>query len=119
MIRSAIYWRNLVWRQLRFACRHPERTIFFRFEDLTEKPVELAQALFETLELPPVPKPELRKRINLNYRESVNAEEKGKGISTTPNERWKEKLAPQSIELVNELCGPVARDFGYQLPAPK
>src|SRR5690606_31161407 len=55
VVASAIYWRNLAQQELRFARRHPERTIFFRFEDMVTRPLEIVPRLYEFLGLPAMP----------------------------------------------------------------
>lgn len=117
VIAAALYWRNLVRQQLRFARRHPSRTILFRFEDLTERPVEVVRALYYALGLPPVADGELKARIDgLEYGASLNATERGTGISTAPNVRWMHSLDAAALGIIAEICGPSARRLGYDLP---
>ena len=118
VIETALYWRNLACQELRFARRHPDRTIVFRFEDLTARPVEMARRLYDALGLPPVPAAEIEARLGGMIYSASNADERGAGISTAPNERWKEALDPVALDLVSEICGPAARQFGYELAAP-
>jgi hypothetical protein len=119
VIDTAIYWRNLIRQQARFARRHRDRTVFFRFEDLTQRPLELTRLIFDALGLPPVPDAELQARLDtLAYKASLDRNERGTGISTAPNERWKERLDQRTLDLVSEICGPGARAFGYSLPVP-
>jgi hypothetical protein len=116
VIVSAVYWSNLVRQQLRFARRHRGQAILFRFEDLTARPVEITQMLFEALDLPAVPKAELTRRLDsLAYTSSLDNEENGSGISKAPNERWKDRLSQESLDLIAGICGPNAQALGYNV----
>lgn|GEM_PF-2019756 len=117
IITTAIYWRNLVREQLRFARSHAGQTILFRFEDLTRRPVELTQSLYDALGLPAVPKSEIARKLDkLAYGTSLENERSATGISTAPNERWKKKLDNESVALIASICGPSAKVLGYELP---
>lgn len=117
VITTAIYWRNLVREQLRFARSHAGQTVLFRFEDLTQRPVEMAQSLYDALGLPAVPKSRIARKLdNLAYGTSLGDETAATGISTAPNERWKKKLDSESIALIASICGPSANALGYELP---
>lgn len=118
VIEAAIYWRNLVRRQRRFAERYYDRSVFFRFEDLTQRPLAIARALFDFLGLPPMADDALQKRLDgLVYSASLSGEQ-GHGISTAPNERWRTRLDALAVDLVTEICRDGARCFGYDLPPP-
>jgi Sulfotransferase family len=118
VIETALYWRNLARRQLRFARRHPDRTIFFRFEDLTARPVEIARLLYDALGLPAVAEAEIEARLDGLIYSASNETEQGAGISTAPNERWRKNLDRVALDLVSEICARSARRFGYELPPP-
>ena len=118
VIASAIYWRNLAQRELRFARRYPERTIFFRFEDLVTRPFEIVPRLYDFLGLPAMPEDVLRGKLDsLVYSASLDAE-KSSGLSTKPVERWRSKLSEDAVDCVAEICAPTARRFGYELKEP-
>jgi hypothetical protein len=119
VIESAIYWRNLVRQQLRFAKRHPGQTILFRFEDLIARPVAMAQSLYAALDLPAIPETELKQRLgSLKYSTSNDPSEISTGVKRTPNERWRKNLDVLALDLISGICGPSARLLGYDLPAP-
>ena len=120
IIRNALYWRNLVRQEQRFARRHPDQTILFRFEELTANPVRVAQALYSALDLPALPNEIVQKSLDGQiYSASNDAADAGTGISTTPNERWKNVLNESEQDLVAEICGPTARALGYSIQPPK
>ncbi len=118
VVASAIYWRNLAQQELRFARRYPERTIFFRFEDLVTRPFEIVPRLYDFLGLPAMPEDVLRGKLDsLVYSASLDAE-KSSGLSTKPVERWRAKLSEDAVACVAEICAPTARRFGYELKEP-
>jgi hypothetical protein len=118
VVRSAIYWRNLMQQELRFARRYPDRTIFFRFEDLVTQPLAIVPKLYRFLGLPALPDAELRNKIDaLVYSASLESEQ-GAGISAKPVERWRSKLSGDAVDCIAEICGPTARRFGYDLKEP-
>jgi Sulfotransferase family len=118
VIASTIYWRNLAQQELRFARNYPERTIFFRFEDLVIRPFEIVPLLYDFLGLPAVAEHVLRSKLDsLVYSASLDAE-KCSGLSTKPVERWRSKLSEEVVDCVAELCAPTARRFGYELKDP-
>ena len=109
-----------IWRssELRFARRYPERTIFFRFEDLVTRPFEIVPRLYDFLGLPAMPEEVLRGKLDsLVYSASLDAE-KSAGLSTKPVERWRSKLSEDAVDCVAEICAPTARRFGYELKEP-
>lgn len=119
IVDAAIHWRNMVRQQRRFARRHPGRTIVLRFEDLTRQPLAVCTALFRALGLPSVNDDVLAERIESLVYSATNEEiERRTGISTAPNERWREQLDSRSLDLIAAICGRSARGLGYDL-APR
>ena len=119
VVASAIYWRNLAQQELRFARRYPERTIFFRFEDMLTRPFDVVPRLYDFLGLPAVKESALRAKLGeLAYTASLSSE-KGSGLSTKPIERWRSKLREDAIDCIAEICGATARRFGYDLREPQ
>jgi hypothetical protein len=118
VIAGAIYWRNLAQRELHFARRYPERTVFFRYEDMVTRPLEIVPRLYDFLGLPPVAEGVLSAKLdNLGYSASVDSEQIS-GLSTKPIERWRSKLSEDAVDCIAEICGPTARRFGYELKEP-
>jgi hypothetical protein len=118
VIVSAIYWRNLVQQELRFARRYPDHTIFFRFEDMLSRPLEIVPRLYNFLGLPSVPEATLRGKLDgLVYSASLGPD-RGAGLSTKPIERWRSNLSAEAVDCVAEICGPTARRFGYEMQEP-
>lgn len=118
VVASAIYWRNLAQQELRFARRHPERTIFFRFEDMVTRPLEIVPRLYEFLGLPAMPEVVLRSKLDgIVYSASLSREQ-GSGLSAKPVDRWRSSLSDDAIDTIAEICGTTARRFGYELKEP-
>lgn len=116
VIANAIYWRNLVQKELRFAHRQPDRTIFFRYEDLVTRPLEIVPRLYDFLGLPAVPEAKLRRQLEkVAYGASLDSNEKGAGLSRRPLERWRTSLSDEAVQIVAEICGPTARRLGYDM----
>jgi hypothetical protein len=116
VIASAIYWRNLVQKQLRFARRYSDRTVFFRYEDLVSRPLEIVPRLFDFLGLPPIPEATLKSKLaEVVYGASLDSKERGSGLSTNPIERWRKGLSTEAVEIIGEICGATARRLGYDV----
>ena len=99
VVASAIYWRNLAQQELRFARRYPERTIFFRFEDLVTRPSRSCRGSMISSGCRRCRKMVLRGKLDsLVYSASLDAE-KGCGLSTKPIERWRAKLSEDAVDL--------------------
>lgn len=118
VIAGAIYWRNLAQTGLRFARRYPQRTIFFRYEDMVRRPFDIVPRLYDFLGLPAVPESVLREKLDkVVYSASLDSEQTS-GLSAKPLERWRSRLSADAIDCVAEICGSTARRFGYHLSEP-
>ncbi len=116
VIASSIYWCNLVQKQLRFANRYPDRTVFFRFEDMVSRPFEIIPRLFAFLDLPAIPEEVLKTKLSgIEYGTSLNNRERGSGLSNRPIDRWRKGLSAEAVEIVGEICGETARRLGYDI----
>ncbi len=116
VIASAIYWRNLAQKELRFARRYPSQTVFFRYEDLVTSPFKIVPRLYDFLGLPPMSEEKLRSKLaGVLYGASLDSNEKGEGLSTKPIERWRKALSDDAADLIAEICGKTARRLGYNV----
>ena len=59
--------------------------------------------------------PELLTVQNSSYEKF---DDKG-GVKTEPMTRWKKRLSPQEIALIEYVCGSTLADAGYEVTAPK
>jgi hypothetical protein len=120
VITSAIYWRNLAQKELRFARRYPSQTVFFRYEDLVMSPFTVIPRLYDFLGLSPMPEDKLRNRLDdVIYGASLDSNERGAGLSTKPLERWRKSLSSDAAELVAAICEKTAQRLGYDIAANK
>ena len=119
VVTSAIYWRNLVQKELRFARRYPSQTVFFRYEDLVASPLTIVPRLYDFLGLPPMSEEILRSRLEeIHYGASLDDRDLGTGLNRQPFERWRKVLSDETADLVAEICGKTAQRLGYDI-APK
>jgi hypothetical protein len=119
VVTGAIYWRNLVQKELRFARRYPSQTVFFRYEDLVTSPFTIIPRLYDFLGLSPLSEEQLHNRLDtVIYGASLDSRDQGTGLSTKPIERWRKSLSDEAADLVADICGKTGQRLGYDM-APK
>jgi hypothetical protein len=87
-----------------------------RYESLVADPVPELERLFAWLELPPHPGPAAptRRRVGAG---GLGLEPSAE-ISTDSLQRWRSKLKPRDLQVVERLCGRRMRGLGYRPETP-
>ena len=115
LIEACIHWRNMAQRMTYFAKRYPGRTMIVRFEDFVIAPEKVLNEIFQFCINIPLPEDVLLKRLSeLGYGATNNPEQRGKGISKSPVDRWKKTLNAKQVEIIGELTGETALKLGYE-----
>lgn len=107
---STLMWRGAANSALAGEARHgPERVMVLRYEDVVLDAPGVARRLCDWLGVPcdldvlDVP------LIN----SSGTGHQRGAGISREPMERWRGKLSPREIHVIQSVAGPAMDHFGY------
>lgn len=116
LIRASISWRNMTQRMLRFSRRHREKALLVRFEDFLKNPVEKLNEIFIFVTGMTLPADVIESRVEaLGYGATNVPDERGRGLSKAPLERWKENLNEKQVERIQAITGETAREAGYRL----
>lgn len=111
----AMLWRATLRAAQRALAEHgPERVRILRFEALLEDPMGELSGLCGWLDVP------FREEMITSVPQinsSFVAMEQGRGISRDAAERWRESLKPTEIAAVQQACGPLLEEAGYE-PVP-
>jgi hypothetical protein len=104
----SLLWRGVVRASFTALERHgPERVRIQRFERLAAAPEEEVRALCAWLELEFEPALLEIPVVNSSYATS------GAGVSSEPVERWRERLSPTEVGIVQSVCEPLLSQLGY------
>jgi hypothetical protein len=103
--------RAAVRAQARFGA---DRVRLLVYEDLVRDPAGGYSELAEWLGLPYDPA-----MLEVPLVQSSYAEAGAAGISTEPLDRWRKKLSPAEIRVIESCCGDVMRELGYSLDRPR
>jgi len=104
----SLLWRGVVRASFAALQRHgPERVRIARFERLAASPEEEVRELCAWLGL--VFEPALLEIpvVNSSYATT------GAGVSSEPVERWRERLSPAEVGVVQSVCEPLLSQLGY------
>ena len=116
LIRASISWRNMTQRMLRFAARYRGRALLVRYEDFLRTPAEKLNEIFDFLTGIPLSGDVIERRLDgLSYGATNVPDERGKGLSKAPLERWKNDLSDEQVKRIGEITGETARRVGYSL----
>jgi hypothetical protein len=119
IIEFALYWRTVVTVCLRFARRHPERSIVLRFEDFLADPVRQLNRVFERTVGKPLDAASIDAALaELQGGATNDPEERYRGLSAAPLGRWRRHLPADQAELIAALTWRVARAAGYDVEPP-
>jgi hypothetical protein len=104
----SLLWRGVVQASYEALRRHgAERVRIQRFERLAERPEAEVRELCSWLDLPFEPRLLEIPVVNSSYATG------GKGVSTEPLDRWRERLSPGEIGIVQACCGRLMDELGY------
>lgn len=98
----------------------PADSLLLKYEELVAAPLEETVKLFEFLDLCPQDEKKLAAGIEGldNVKASNIGVQRSGGIDTQSTERWRELLNAYQLDVVTQITGALARDFGYVLDAP-
>lgn len=114
VIETAISWRRMTQRLLRFRKVYPERCVLIRLEDFLSNPVGSLNDIFEFTVGKRMPEDVLRRRLgDLAYGTSHHPGDLGKGIHQDPIERWRKVLKGEQQEIIHFLTGRTGPKAGY------
>jgi hypothetical protein len=105
----SLLWRGVVRASFAALERHgPERVRIQRFERLAASPEEEVRALCAWLGLAYEPALLQIPVVNSSYATS------GAGVSSEPVERWRGRLSPAEVGIVQSVCEPPLSELGYE-----
>ena len=105
----SLLWRGVVRASFAALERHgPERVQIQRFERLAASPEDEVRALCDWLGLDYQPALLQIPVVNSSYATS------GEGVSSEPVERWRERLSPAEVGIVQSVCEPLLSELGYE-----
>ncbi len=117
-LEESIYWRNLTQRCLRFAARHPDRTLIYAYERLVTDPHRVLGDIFAFLGLAALNVADLTGLIgDIGF--GSNWGGGGSGLQTAPIVRWRQVLDDETVAMIARVCGPTARKLGYEIDRPE
>ena len=90
-----------------------DRVRLLVYEDLVREPEPSYAELMEWLGLPYDPA-----MLDVPLVQSSYAQAGEAGISTEPLERWRKKLSPAEVRVIESCCGDVMQELGYALERP-
>ncbi len=116
LIRSAIYWRNLMQTFLVFAKRYPGRYMFVRYEDFVENAEETINSMiaFGTGERMS-PEALSAGLQQFQFSRKHDRDNVGSGVDRRPLERWRKMLTEDEIALLTAMTWRTARKLGYDI----
>jgi hypothetical protein len=104
----SLLWRGVVRASFEALDRHgPERVRIQRFERLAASPEQEVRTLCAWLELEYEPALLEIPVVNSSYATT------GAGVSSEPVERWRERLSPAEVGVVQSVCEPLLSELGY------
>jgi hypothetical protein len=104
----SLLWRGVVRASFAALERHgPDRVRIQRFERLAASPEEEVRELCAWLGLEYEPALLEIPVVNSSYATS------GAGVSSEPVERWRERLTPSEVAIVQSVCEPLLSELGY------
>ena len=104
----SLLWRGVVRASFAALERHgPERVRIQRFERLAASPEDEVRALCDWLGLEFEPALLEIPVVNSSYATT------GAGVSSEPVERWRERLSPAEVGIVQSVCEPLLSELGY------
>jgi Sulfotransferase family len=92
----------------------PERVRLLVYEELVAKPELVLTELTSWLGLSYDPS-----MLEVPLVQSSYAADGGGGISTAPLQRWRSKLAPAEVRVIESSCAGLMRELGYNLERPR
>lgn len=113
IVLASLMWRSAT--QASIAARRqygPERILLQSYEELLSEPEASTRRLCEWLELPYQPA-----MLDVPLVQSSYAPGAQRGISTAPMARWREKLTPAEVSVIQSTCRGLMQELGYE-PAP-
>ncbi len=114
VVAQSIYWRNLTQQCLRFASRHPGRSLLFAYERLVTDPETVLSEVYSFLDLPPIGTSATTKLIG-KVAFGSTYEKASTGLNPTPIVRWRTAVPQAVIDVISSICGPTARKLGYDV----
>jgi hypothetical protein len=106
----SLLWRGVVRASFDGLGRHgPERVRIQRFERLAAAPEAEVRELCAWLGLEYEPALLEVPVVNSSYATT------GAGVSSEPVERWRERLSPAEVGIVQSVCEPLLSELGYML----
>ena len=120
LIASCFYWRHMMQTFLRFNRRHPDRTMFIRYEDFVREPEGSINRLLNFAVGEPMPEATLRAELSrFQHKRKHDRKADGHGIDVKPLERWRRMLTGDEIELVTALTWRTGVKLGYEIDPPQ
>jgi hypothetical protein len=89
-----------------------ERFTLVRFEDLLLDPKSFVMQLCDTLQIPFEPVMLDVGQVNSSHQSSVGGARRG--FNPQAVRAWRSCLTPAEVEITEEMCGNIMRDFGYK-----
>ena len=93
----------------------PDRVRIVQYEKLCSNPKSEFEDVFEWVESDAKMDPD---QVTIQNSSMLAFDEEG-GVSTEPSTRWKRKLSPQEIGLIEFVCSASLVEAGYELVKPK
>jgi hypothetical protein len=116
LIRSAIYWRNLMQTFLLFAKRYPGRYMFVRYEDFVENAEETINSMLAFGAGERMSSEELSAGLQqFQFSRKHDRTNVGSGVDRRPLERWRKMLTEDEIALLTAMTWRTARKLGYDI----
>ncbi|MFQ5509651.1 MAG: sulfotransferase [Leptospirillia bacterium] len=83
------------------------------YEKLVTRPEEELRSIFKYLGLDW--HDDVLRHHELHEGQSVGDTDSERAIDTTSMDKWKKQLEQPQLELIRKICGPLAKDLGYEL----
>jgi hypothetical protein len=116
LIRSAIYWRNLMQTALLFAKRYPGRYMFVRYEDFVENAEETINGMLAFGAGERMSPQALSAGLQqFQFSRKHDRSNVGSGVDRQPLERWRKMLTEDEIALLTAMTWRTARKLGYNI----
>ena len=83
------------------------------YEKLVESPKQILEEIMQFLGLPF--HDDLLRHHELHEGESIGNTDNKRAIDSSSKGKWKDALSDNDLDVVRELCGPLAKEFGYEI----
>jgi Sulfotransferase family len=115
VVLASLMWRSATQASLAARRQYgPERILLQSYEKLVSEPESSTRGLCEWLGLSYQPA-----MLDVPLVQSSYAPGEQRGISIAPLARWREKLTPAEVSVIQSSCRELMREFGYEPAATK